>query len=116
MSPVFCRYARYEDAVGVLQKAKDLYDRSIGTESPLYGSACERPLVAFLREIWEVKSAEPLKVIDSSKGVPKRYQVKLRPCCFVPPSAFSFYFSCSAMVVDSDGCSVPTCANHRRLW
>jgi len=33
---------RYEDAVGVLQKAKDLYDRSIGTESPLYGSACER--------------------------------------------------------------------------
>lgn len=33
---------RHEEAVGVLQKAKDLYDRSIGTESPLYGSACER--------------------------------------------------------------------------
>ena len=30
---------RYEDAVDVLQKAKTLYDRSIGTESPLYGSA-----------------------------------------------------------------------------
>eukprot|EP00913_Durusdinium_trenchii_P014638 g13735.t1 len=37
---------RHEEAVEVLQKAKDgsadLYDRSIGTESPLYGSACER--------------------------------------------------------------------------
>ncbi|CAJ1333507.1 unnamed protein product [Effrenium voratum] len=33
---------RHDEAVGVLQKAKDLYDRSIGTESPLYGSACER--------------------------------------------------------------------------
>jgi hypothetical protein len=36
---------RHDEAVGVLQKAKDLYDRSIGTESPLYGSACERQLV-----------------------------------------------------------------------
>ncbi|CAE7558016.1 KLCR1 [Symbiodinium pilosum] len=33
---------RFEEAVDVLQKAKSLYDRSIGTESPLYGSACER--------------------------------------------------------------------------
>eukprot|EP00435_Cladocopium_sp_Y103_P008086 s519_g2.t1 len=33
---------RHDEAVSVLQKAKDLYDRSIGTESPLYGSACER--------------------------------------------------------------------------
>lgn len=97
MSPAFCRYARYEDAVGVLQKAKDLYDRSIGTESPLYGSACERPLVAFLREIWEVKSAKPPKVINSSKGVPKCYQVKLRPCCLFLPLLFLSIFSRSAM-------------------
>lgn len=33
---------RHEDAIAVLRKAKHLYDRSIGTESPLYGSACER--------------------------------------------------------------------------
>ena len=38
-------FPRHDEAVGVLQKAKDLYDRSIGTESPLYGSACERQLV-----------------------------------------------------------------------
>eukprot|EP00931_Biecheleriopsis_adriatica_P067904 TRINITY_DN41959_c0_g1_i1.p1 TRINITY_DN41959_c0_g1~~TRINITY_DN41959_c0_g1_i1.p1 ORF type:complete len:660 (+),score=160.04 TRINITY_DN41959_c0_g1_i1:206-1981(+) len=33
---------RHDEAIGVLEKAKELYDRSIGTESPLYGSACER--------------------------------------------------------------------------
>eukprot|EP00933_Yihiella_yeosuensis_P042976 TRINITY_DN37658_c0_g1_i1.p1 TRINITY_DN37658_c0_g1~~TRINITY_DN37658_c0_g1_i1.p1 ORF type:complete len:648 (-),score=147.95 TRINITY_DN37658_c0_g1_i1:81-2024(-) len=33
---------RPDDAVPTLQKAKDLYTRSIGTESPLFGSACER--------------------------------------------------------------------------
>jgi tetratricopeptide (TPR) repeat protein len=33
---------RHDDAVDVLAEAKMLYNRSIGTESPLYGSACER--------------------------------------------------------------------------
>jgi len=33
---------RHEEAIGQLERAKLLYNRSIGTESPLYGSACER--------------------------------------------------------------------------
>eukprot|EP00913_Durusdinium_trenchii_P024421 g22924.t1 len=33
---------RYEDAIVHLAEARSLYERSIGTESPLYGTACER--------------------------------------------------------------------------
>lgn len=33
---------RYEDAIFHLAEARSLYERSIGTESPLYGTACER--------------------------------------------------------------------------
>lgn len=33
---------RHEEAIVALREGKMLYDRSIGTESPLFGSACER--------------------------------------------------------------------------
>eukprot|EP00434_Breviolum_minutum_P035190 symbB.v1.2.031142.t2/scaffold3583.1/size55484/1 len=33
---------RYDDAIFHLAEARSLYERSIGTESPLYGTACER--------------------------------------------------------------------------
>lgn len=33
---------RHEDAIEHLAEARALYERSIGTESPLYGTACER--------------------------------------------------------------------------
>lgn len=33
---------RHADAIVALEEGKALYDRSIGTESPLFGSACER--------------------------------------------------------------------------